>query len=181
MSRTLTRWTVEDYHQIIANGVLAGRQVELINGQILDMAPEPPIQRATYRRGAKYLEQLLRDRAVIFSAAPIVLPTDGEPQPDISVLHAPETRYDDRHPTPEDVYWLIEVSNSTLAYDLGEKAKAYALDGIEEYWVVDVKARQLWIHRVPTESGYSSVEIASAGTLSPLKMPDVAVDVERMF
>lgn len=107
MVRTLTRWTVEDYHRMISNGVLAGRAVELIDGQIIDMAPELPIHRATYRRGVKYLEALLRERAVVFSAAPITLPTDGEPQPDISIAMPQESRYDTRHPGPEDIYWLI--------------------------------------------------------------------------
>ncbi|MFP4099583.1 hypothetical protein [Coleofasciculus sp.] len=51
MVRTLTHWTVADYHQMIESDILAGRHVELINGQIIDMAPEPPIHRVTYRRG----------------------------------------------------------------------------------------------------------------------------------
>lgn len=51
---TLTRWTVADYHHMIASGLLAGRRIELVNGQIVDMAPELPIHRATYRRGVKY-------------------------------------------------------------------------------------------------------------------------------
>ena len=96
MARTLTRWKVEDYHRMIANGLLAGRSVELIDGQIVDMAPELPIHRATYRRGSKYLEKLLGSRAVVFSAAPITLPSDGEPEPDISIVKAPESQYDQR-------------------------------------------------------------------------------------
>ena len=70
MAKTLTRWTVADYHHMIATGLLAGRFVELINGQIVDRAPELPIHRVTCRRGAKYLETLLGNQAVIFSAAP---------------------------------------------------------------------------------------------------------------
>ena len=99
MVRPLTRWTVTDYHRMIAEGLLAGRQVELIDGQIVDMAPELPIHRATYRRGVKYLENLLQARAVIFSAAPITLPTDGEPEPDISVTMPPEKSQILRLPT----------------------------------------------------------------------------------
>ena len=141
MVRTLTRWTVADYHRMIAEGLLAGRQVELVDGQIVDMAPELPIHRATYRRGVKYLESVLKERAVLFSAAPITLPTDGEPESDISILMPPEANYDYRHPGPDDIYWLIEVSNSTLAYDLEKKAQIYALDRIQEYWVIDVQGK----------------------------------------
>lgn len=181
MVRTLTRWTVEDYHRMIANGVLAGRQVELIDGQIIDMAPELPIHRATYRRGVKYLEALLKAQAVVFSASPITLPSDGEPQPDICIAASPESQYDSRHPGPEDIYWLIEISNSTLSYDLGEKSKIYAQDGIQDYWVIDVQRKQLWVHREPKDGKYHSLNPFSSGSISPLLLPDVTILVDRLF
>ena len=181
MARALTRWTLADYHRMIASGLLAGRRVELIDGKIVDMAPELPIHRATYRRGVKYLEALLKEKSVVFSAAPVSLPTDGEPEPDICVVVPPESRYDHRHPGPEDVYLLIEVSNSTLAYDLGEKARIYARDSIQDYWVIDIKGKQLWIHREPTEEGYQSVVALSTGRISPIKLPKIVVEVERLL
>ncbi|MEO1400179.1 MAG: Uma2 family endonuclease [Cyanobacteria bacterium J06635_1] len=181
MVRTFTRWKVDDYHQMIESGLLAGRQVELLDGRIVDMAPELPIHRVTYRRGEKYLERLLGDRAVVFTTAPITLPTDGEPQPDICIAVPPESRYDFRHPGPEDIYWLIEVSNSTLAYDLGEKARLYARDGIREYWVLDVAGRRLWIHREPMDGVYKSVESRSGGQISPLGLPNVVVEIEKLL
>ncbi|MBD2450687.1 Uma2 family endonuclease [Nostoc sp. FACHB-152] len=181
MTRTLIHWTVEDYHRMIASGLLAGRQVELIDGQVLEMAPELPIHRATYRRGVKYLEQLLGDSAVIFSAAPITLPKYGEPQPDICVVVPPESRYDERHPEPEDIYWLIEVSNSTIAYDLDEKAKLYAKGGIQYYWVLDIVNTQLWVHRNAQNGEYQSVVRVSTGTLTPLALPSIVVEVARLL
>ena len=181
MAKTLTRWTVADYHHMIATGLLAGRSVELINGQIVNMAPELPIHRATYRRGVKYLETLLGHQAVVFSAAPITLPDDGEPEPDISIVQPPESRYDAQHPGPADIYWLIEVSNSTLAYDLGEKAQLYAQHTIHDYWVIDIAARQLWVHRRPMDGLYTSVETLTSGTLTPVTMPHLDVEIERLF
>ena len=65
MVRTLTRWTVKDYHHMIESGLLAGRQVELIDGQIINMAPELPIHRVTYRRRVKYLEALLANHVEV--------------------------------------------------------------------------------------------------------------------
>ena len=181
MTKTLTHWTVEDYHRMIASGLLAGRSVELIDGLIVDMAPELPIHRATYRRGVKYLEALLGDRAVIFSAAPITLPKQSEPQPDICIAVPPESRYDQRHPEPEDIHWLIEVSNSTLAYDLDEKAKLYAKSGIQDYWVLDITNTQLWVHRNPQNGVYQSVVRVSTGTLTPIALPDVVIEVARLL
>ncbi|MEM9482680.1 MAG: Uma2 family endonuclease [Cyanobacteria bacterium P01_F01_bin.116] len=181
MVKTLTRWTVADYHHMIASGLLAGRRVELVNGQIVDMAPELPIHRATYRRGVKYLEALLGNKAVVFSAAPVTLPNDGEPEPDIAIVRPPESKYDLQHPGPADIYWLIEVSNSTLAYDLGEKANLYAQNNIPDYWVVDITAKQLWVHRQPNEGIYTAVEKFRSGTLTPVTMPAIKVQIERLF
>jgi Uma2 family endonuclease len=181
MIRTSTKWSVADYHRMIAAGLLAGRQVELLAGNVVEMAPELPIHRATYRRGARYLEALLGDRAVVFTAAPITLPSNGEPQPDIAIVAPPESRYDDRHPEPADVYWLIEVSNSTLNFDLKEKAALYARDGIAEYWVVDVPNRQLWVHRQPEVGIYREVRPLVSGRVNPLAFPELEVRIERLL
>ncbi|MEM1291149.1 MAG: Uma2 family endonuclease [Cyanobacteria bacterium P01_H01_bin.162] len=181
MTRTSTTWSVADYHQMIATGLLAGRQVELLDGDVVEMAPELPIHWATYRRGAKYLEALLGERAIVFTAAPITLPSDGEPQPDIMIAAPPESHYDDLHPGPDDVYWLIEVSNSTLTFDLEEKARLYARDGIVEYWVVDVPNRQLWVHRQPEANAYAEKQSLASGMVAPLAFPDLEIKVERLL
>jgi Uma2 family endonuclease len=181
MIRILARWSIDDYHQMIENGLLTRRQVELINGQIINMAPELPIHRVTNRRGAKYLEALLGEQAVIFSASPITLPNDGEPQPDICVAVPPESRYDQRHPYPDDIYWLIEVSNSTLAYDLKEKAQLYAEKQIQEYWVIDIIGKQLWIHRQPQDGVYQSIATVSTGKITPLALPQIEVEIGQLF
>jgi Uma2 family endonuclease len=96
MIRTSTKWSVAEYHRMIAAGLLAGRQVELLAGDVVEMAPELPIHRATYRRGARYLEAILGERAVVFTAAPITLPSNGETSTwDIAIVTPPESRYDD--------------------------------------------------------------------------------------
>lgn len=166
---------------MIKTGLFADRRVELLDGQIVDMAPELPIHRATYRRGVKYLESLLGDAVVIFSAAPITLPSNGEPQPDICIAVPPESRYDQRHPKPADIYWLIEVSNSTLSYDLEEKAYLYARDQILDYWVIDILGCQLWVHREPIEGKYQSVEKYLTGKVTSLAFPDVEIDVKKLL
>ena len=181
MVRTTTHWSIEDYHRMIDSGLLAGRQVELIDGQVFDMTPERPIHRVTYRRAVKYLEGLLENRAVVFATAPITLSDNSEPQPDICIAAPPESRYDQRHPDPGDIYWLIEVSNSTLSYDLGEKAQLYARNNIQEYWVIDIPQTQLWVHRQPQDGQYQSVVQGLTGTIRPLALPEVAVVVERLL
>jgi Uma2 family endonuclease len=181
MTRTATKWSVADYHRMIATGLLAGRQVELLDGDVVEMAPELPIHRATYRRGSQYLAALLGERAIVFTMAPITLPSNGEPQPDIAIVMAPESRYDNRHPGPDDVHWLIEVSNSTLSFDLEAKAHLYARDSIAEYWVVDVPNRQIWVHRHPEAGTYSEKRSLNTGSITPLAFPDLAIQVTRLL
>ena len=181
MIRTLTKWTIKEYHRMIETGLLAGRQVELLDGNIIDMAPELPIHRAIYRRRVRYLESMLGDRVVIFSSAPIVLGNNSEPQPDICIAVPPESNYDERHPEPADIYWLIEVSNSTLSYDLEEKASLYARNGIEEYWVIDIPNSQLWVHRQPVQGQYQSVWQLSSGAIASLAFPSVVLEADRFL
>jgi len=87
MVRTLTHWTVADYHQMIESGILAGRHVELIDGQIIDMAPELPIHRVTYRRGVNYLEALLgtQYQSVVKYSTGIIMPL-ALPHVEVDVL-----------------------------------------------------------------------------------------------
>ncbi len=166
---------------MIETGLLVGRQVELLDGNIIDMVPELPIHRATYRRGVRYLESMLGEGVVIFSSAPIVLATNSEPQPDICVAIPPESSYDERHPGPTDIYWLIEVSNSTLSYDLKEKASLYARHSIEEYWVIDIPNSQLWVHRQPVQVQYQSVWQLQSGLVTSLAFPDIYLEVEKFL
>ncbi len=92
-----------------------------------------------------------------------------------------ESRYDQRHPGPDDIYWLIEVSNSTLSYDVGEKAQMYARNAIADYWVVDIPGRQLWVHRQPGSGDYQSVEKHAAGKIAPLAFPQLELDVNQLL
>ncbi|MGB8700910.1 MAG: Uma2 family endonuclease [Thermosynechococcaceae cyanobacterium] len=181
MVRTLTQWSVADYRRMIESGLLRDRQVELIDGQIVEMAPELPIHRASYRRGVQYLESRLGAQAVIFATAPITLSDKTEPQPDICIAVPPESRYNTRHPEPADIYGLIEVSNSTLAYDLGEKATLYARNGIQDYWVMDIAGQQLWIHREPQAGLFGAVTTVSTGWIRLLAVPDIQLDVTRLL
>jgi hypothetical protein len=80
------------------------------------MSPETPLHYTTAKRGAKYLEELLSGRAEVRFNGPITL-ADSEPEPDIAIVQLPETAYCDRHPAPQDIYWLVEVANTSLKKD----------------------------------------------------------------
>jgi Uma2 family endonuclease len=100
----------------------------------------------------------------------------SEPQPDLAVLKPRAEGYRRAHPTAVDVLLLIEVSDTTLRYDLGRKARLYATHGVAEYWVVDLIANRVWLHRKPTGAQYSDRTEVAAGTLElPQKLGEIAV------
>ena len=177
--RTLTTWSVADYQHMRELGILDHRRCELIQGEIWDMAPEGEFHRFINDQGADYLRRLLQDKAKIFEAHPITL-TASEPQPDIAIVHLPNTRYLKHHPYPEDIYWLIEVADTTIAYDLGTKRMLYAEAGIPEYWVINVAAKTLTVFSDRQNGDFAKQDTVSSGVIHPVAFPEVAIDVQNL-
>jgi Uma2 family endonuclease len=181
MTLTTAKWSLDDYHLMISSGIIDGRSLELINGEIIEMAPEG-VSHSYYCRGtAKYLRLILGDRAEISEAHPITLPNDSEPEPDIAIVRTPDTLYQNRHPLPADIFWLIEIANSTLAKDLGIKKDIYARSGIPEYWVMNLQTLELVVFRDLAGNEYRSEVCLNAGNISPLAFPDLSIDISRLF
>ncbi|MEG3437059.1 Uma2 family endonuclease [Pannus brasiliensis CCIBt3594] len=177
---TLTRWTVEDYHRIIEAGILEDRPVELMKGEIIDMSPESPFHHFLNMSGVTYLRSLLGQQAIISEAHPITLP-DSEPEPDIAIIRLPITNYRNRHPHPEDIYWIIEISDSTLKKDLSLKKNVYASAGIREYWVIDLQTRTLHVFRNPLGNDYESAETYRDGVVYSLAFPTIEISVKKLL
>lgn len=176
------KWTLEQYHQMIAAGVLDDQRVELLNGEIIEMPPEGVPHAFYINTVGDYLEALLGERAEIREHHPITIPaTQSEPEPDIAVVQPLGREYLRHHPYPENIFWLIEFSNSSLKKDLEPKAKAYAAAGIIEYWVVNLKAMQLVVMRQPVDGLYQSQVTLSDGDISPVAFPDIALSVRRLL
>jgi Uma2 family endonuclease len=178
--KTLAKWSVEDYHQMINAGILCDRKVELLAGEIVEMSPESPIHYNKTKRGVEYLATLLTGKADIRFNGPISL-SNSEPEPDIAIVQPPESRYDHHHPYAEDIFWIIEVAKSSLKKDLELKLSIYAQARIEEYWVLDLSQKQLIVFRNPENNIYLSQQIINQGTITPLAFPDIQISVERLF
>ena len=176
----LVKWSVEDYHQMIKAGILTNRHVELIQGDIIEMSPEGPLHASRIRRGANYLRRLLGDIALVSEAHPITL-SNSEPEPDIAIVRLPESRYDRSHPQAEDIFWLIEIADATLSKDLNEKKMIYAAAGINEYWVMNLKANVLTVFRQPINNDYSVKMELNSGEISPLAFPQIKVSVQLII
>jgi Uma2 family endonuclease len=112
---------------------------------------------------------------------PIGVPElDSAPQPDI--VWAKPKSYDDHHPLPKEVLLLIEVADTSLDYDCGEKADLYAAAGIKDYWVVDVQNRQVHVFRKPGKQAYAPrTTHPEREHLAPLAFPDVTIDLRELF
>ena len=181
MSITIAKWTIEQYHELVTKGILDDRRVELLDGDIVEMAPEGMPHAVYCGRTVKYLRNLLGDRAELRETHPITLPNNSEPEPDVAIVRSPDTQYLAHHPYPEDVFWLIEYSDTTLAKDLKAKQRIYAQAGILEYWVVNLQASELIVFRGAGNDGYHTEAKLNTGSISPLSFPDVEVEVRRLF
>jgi Uma2 family endonuclease len=179
---TIARFSINDYHQMIAAGILDDRRVELLNGEIIEMSPEGEPHAYYSRTAAKSIERLLGDRVEVLQGKPITIPSsNSEPEPDIAVVQPRGREYLSHHPYPENIFWVIEYSNTSLKKDLDPKAKAYAAAGILEYWVINLKAMQLVVMRDPIEGEYRSRVVWSDDTIAPIAFPGVAIDIRLLF
>jgi len=179
---TIAKWTLEQYHQMIAAGILDDQKVELLNGEIIEMSPEGEPHAFYSRTTAKYIEQLLGDRVEVLQGKPIIIPaTQSEPEPDIAVVQPLGREYLQHHPYPENIFWIIEFSNTSLKKDLDPKATAYAVAGIAEYWVVNLQTMELIVLRHPANGAYRSQATLSDGSIQPLSFPEVAISVRQLL
>lgn len=178
--KTLYKWTVEDYHQIINSGVLEGKSVELLEGEIIAMSPEKPIHSSQIDTIADYLRKVLQGAAKVREAHPITL-DNSEPEPDIAIVKFNDQNYANHHPYPQNIHWLIEVSNSTLVKDLEEKPITYARNGIIEYWVIDLPNQKLWIFTQPEQNGYAEKQELVIGNVYPISFPKISIDISKLL
>ncbi|AFY75680.1 MAG: Uma2 family endonuclease [Hydrococcus sp. C42_A2020_068] len=180
MTVTVAKWTIDEYHRMIAAGILTDRRVELLKGEIVEMPPEGESHAYFSTEAAEYLIRLLGDRAMVRASKPITLPNDSEPEPDLAIVQRLGREYLEHHPYPENIFWLIEYSDSSLEKDLETKSKVYAEANILEYWVVNLKKRQLIVFRDPQDGEYGSKSTLTGGTVYPLAFPNVAVSVNSI-
>ncbi|NCJ07533.1 Uma2 family endonuclease [Synechococcales cyanobacterium C] len=179
---TAAKWTLEQYHQMIAAGILDGCPVELLNGEIIEMSPEGEPHAYSVSTVSDYLKTLLVNRAQVREGHPITLPTtQSEPEPDIAVVQPLKQAYRNHHPYPENIFWLIEFANTSLKKDLDPKANAYAAAGIPEYWIVNLQSMELIVLRYPSQGAYQSQATLTSGTITSLAFPDVAIAVSQLL
>ena len=173
----LRLWTVKEYHRMAEAGIFdEDERVELLEGKIIWMSAIGTAHRSAVGRTNKYLQKHLGDsnKAWISIQDPIKLDDYSEPEPDIAVVKIDPLDYADHHPTPDEIYLVIEVADTTFKKDCETKGKAYAAAGIIDYWVLDVINRQLHVFRKPSENGYKSeVVLNENDSIAPLDISGI--------
>ena len=176
-------FTVKEYHLMNEAGVFGeDDRVELIEGEIIQMAAIGTRHATCVRRLIRQFRQLPEESAILDVQNPIQLTERTEPQPDVVLLEPRADYYATAHPIPSEVLLLVEVSDSTIDFDRNVKVANYARSGIQEVWLWDLEANCLEVYRDPTENGYTSIQRFERGEIvSPLAFPDFQVSVNLIL
>jgi Uma2 family endonuclease len=178
------RWTRSECAALEAMGVFDQQNLELIEGELIDKMGK---NRPHVDQLARLFAWLIQVFGVGFvnSEAPIdVAPEDNptnEPQPDLFVLRPDYSAFRSGTPQPQDLRLVVEVADTTLAFDRTVKAGLYARAGIVEYWILDIPGR-LVVHRDPQAGKYRSiVAYSERESVAPLSAPDSPFRVADVF
>ncbi len=176
------RFTVKQYDQMIAAGVFhEDDRLELLGGEIIEMSPTGMFHAACVKRLNQVFSQQLGAKAIVGVQDPIHLDRHSEPEPDVVLLNPRPDFYMQGHPEPEDVFLVVEVAETSLAYDREVKLPLYARAGIMEVWIVDVGQSTLEVYRQPVVDKYTeTIRLVSGDSISPQAFPDLTIQVEQI-
>jgi Uma2 family endonuclease len=183
---TLRRWTRTEYDRLVDLGILQGQPVELIRGQLVVAEPQGSYHASAIGSAGDLLKGLLPPGWVVRVQMPVALDDESEPEPDLAVV--PGAWADHRASHPSLPTLVVEVAESSLAFDRADKGSLYARGGIRDYWIVNLVDRLLEVHRDPRPDPtaphgwrYLTVEWLSPGaSVSPLALPSVRVPVSDL-
>ncbi|MEZ2251614.1 Uma2 family endonuclease [Microcoleus sp.] len=185
MSLQLLRrlFTVKEYHLMSETGILSETdRVELIEGEIIQMAAIGTRHATAVRRLNRLFHRLPEDRVIVDVQNPVQLSERTEPQPDVVLLQFRDDDYGTAHPVPSEVLLLVEVSDSTVDNDRDVKIPIYARSLIQEVWLVNLIENCLEVYRQPTPNGYSLILKLYAGQeVAPIAFSDFTVSVDSIF
>ncbi len=173
------RWTCAEFHRFGDMGVFEGRRAMLIDGVILEEGPMNP----PHAKTLGLVEEAVR---IAFGVgwwlrhqSPLVLGQDLDPEPDLAVVPGRPRDYRG-HPTTADL--VVEVSDTSLDFDVNDKRLIYARAGIRDYWVVDVNGRTLLVYRDPQAGDYTTTQVLGpADAVAPLAAPTALIQVADLL
>jgi Uma2 family endonuclease len=180
-THSLHRWTRSEYHRMVATGVFPPEaRLELLDGEIVEMSA----QKGPHASAVDLVEEALRvgfgKGFYVRGQKPLRLDDYSEPEPDIALVEGSIRDYADHHPTA--AILVVEVADTTLAYDRLNKAAVYARTGIPEYWILNLRDRCLEVYRRPAAGAYSErILLIEGETVSPLADPGLRIEVADLL
>ena len=177
------RFTANEYQRMGQVGILGeDDRLELLEGEIVEMAPIGSRHQGTINRLTELLSARVSDLALVSVQGPVRLAEDSEPQPDLMLLRRRTDFYATAHPGPDDVLLLVEVSDTSLEYDREVKVPLYARHAIVEVWLVGLEAGLVEVYRGPTAQGYQIVSQLQRGqSLSSEALPGLELAVDEIL
>ncbi len=181
----IRRWTREEYYRLAEKGWFAGQRVQLIHGEIIQMPALGHFHCKSVLKTEKTIESICGPRRHVRVQMPLDLPDGSQPEPDLAVVSGTLEDYN-AHPTT--ALLVVEVSDTTLRLDR-RKTSLYASAGIAEYWIVNLKKRELEVHREPIadstaefNSTYGQVmTLGENDTIAPLAHPESKIPVRDLL
>lgn len=175
------RWTREDYERLAESGFFhPDERVELIDGIIYEMSPQTSWHYSTIRAVQRVLQRAFQESFDVRDQGPLALGAHSMPEPDLAVVRGRWQDYMGAHPTA--AVLIAEVSDSSLRHDRETKRTLYAEAGIPEYWVLNIKAKQLEVFRDPKDGDYRSRTVLESGdTVAPLAAPGASIPVADLL
>lgn len=183
---TIHRWTREEYFRLSELGWFAGQKVELVEGRIVHVPAQKNPHAFSVHQTQKALEAVFGPSFWVRAQMSLNLGRISVPDPDIAVVAGAPTAQGDY---PTSALLVVEVSETTLAYDRGRKGRTYARAGIADYWIVNLVDRQLEVHRNPIREPsrrpryrYRDVTVLRpTDVVAPLALPQAAVRVSDLL
>lgn len=177
------RLTSAIFHEMVDKGILnEDDRLELIEGELVTMSPIGPEHSGIVDQLAAILIKQLGDRAVIKVQGPLQLDESTEPQPDLILLEPRRDYYKRSLPRPADVVLVIEVADSSLAYDRAIKMPLYARASVPEAWIVNLIDRWIEVYRDPSAAGYTTLhKILTGKSIAPQAFDDAVVVVDDLL
>ena len=167
IERPRLRLTQTHVKLLLDASLITPHDYELIEGDLVEKMPQNQPHAITVRRVTRLMEAVF-GFDFVGTASPIFIDEGNAPEPDIFITRDPLSSYLE-NPAAQECLLAIEVSDTTLSYDKTTKAALYARAGVPEYWIVNLNARTLIVHRAPTDEGYNELRtLAETDTVTPL-------------
>ena len=175
--------TVAEYDRMIEAEIYTENdRIELLNGEIVEIMPKGPKHTSANSRVVRFFIRLFGEKVIVRGQDPIWLDGISEPEPDIVLAKWNETEYSEGHPTPADIFLIMEISDTTLAYDREAKAKAYSRNNIQQYLLLNLQNETIEDFREPSEDGYQFKRTLRKGdSLNLTAFPEIEISLDDLF